>query len=76
MSPAQPTLSKAHLSVYVEKQRIFLIGQILESSLQLSFENSQRLLADDDDNDINLPLGGASGTDIPRPPKGYRDVLS
>jgi hypothetical protein len=31
---------------------------------------------DDDDDDINLRPGGASGTDIPRPPKGYRDVLS
>jgi nitrate reductase NapAB chaperone NapD len=31
---------------------------------------------DDDDDDINLRPGGASETDIPRPPKGYRDVLS
>ena len=31
---------------------------------------------DDDDDDINLRPGGASVTDIPRPPEGYRDVLS
>jgi hypothetical protein len=31
---------------------------------------------DDDGNDINLRLGGASETDIPRPPGGYRDMLS
>jgi hypothetical protein len=31
---------------------------------------------DDDDDDINLRPGGASETDIPRPPEGYRDVLS
>jgi hypothetical protein len=30
----------------------------------------------DDDDDINLRPGGASVTDIPRPPEGYRDVLS
>jgi hypothetical protein len=31
---------------------------------------------EEDDNDINLRLGGASKTNIPRPPKGYWDVLS
>jgi hypothetical protein len=45
MSPVQSTLSKTHLLVYVEKERIFFIGQILEPSLQLSFQSNQRLLA-------------------------------
>jgi hypothetical protein len=43
----------------------------------IKYANGMRVLPrDDNDNNIDLRSGGASETNIPRPPKGYRDVLS
>jgi hypothetical protein len=48
----------------------------IKIGLELSFEKPYGIENTAAAADINLRPGGASETDIPRPPEGYRDVLS